>query len=133
MEQLGFVPGRRSAFMAGLAETGGGLLLALGAATPLAAAALLGVMGVAIVSVHLEHGFFVTQGGYEFPMVLGLGTLSLAFMGPGPFSVDAVAGLHLAGGGWGSAALILGLAGSAIQLATRRPTAAQPQAQPQGA
>src|SRR2546425_6048786 len=38
LEQLGFVPGRRNALFAGLAEVGGGLLLALGLATPLAAA-----------------------------------------------------------------------------------------------
>src|SRR6266571_698314 len=37
---LGFLPGRRNALMAGLAETGGGVLLALGFLTPLAAALL---------------------------------------------------------------------------------------------
>src|SRR2546428_10060392 len=84
MEQLGFVPGRRSAVMAGLAETGGGVLLALGAVTPVAAALLLGVMLVAIVSVHVKQGFFVTQGGIEDPMGLGLAALSLGVKGPGP-------------------------------------------------
>ena len=34
LEQLGFVPGRRHALFAGLAETGAGLLLALGLLTP---------------------------------------------------------------------------------------------------
>ena len=34
-EQLGFRPGRRYALAAGAAEAGGGLLFALGAATPL--------------------------------------------------------------------------------------------------
>ena len=133
MEQLGFVPGRRSAVLAGLAEAVGGILLALGAATPMAAAVLLGVMLVAIVSVHLKHGFFVMQGGYEYPLVLGLAALSVAFTGPGPLSVDALIGLHLAGAGWGCAALLAGLAGSGIQLASRRPIAADPQAQPQSA
>jgi putative oxidoreductase len=130
MEHLGFVPGRRSAVLAGFAETGGGVLLALGAATPLAAAILLGVMGVAIVSAHLKQGFSAARGGYEYPLVLGLAALSLAFTGPGHLSVDALIGLDLAGPVWGSAALFVGLAGSAIQLASRRP-AAQPQAQPQ--
>src|SRR6202171_5957724 len=64
-EKLGFVPGRRHALMAGLAEAGGGLLLALGLVTPLAAAAVFAVMLVAGVTVHLEHGFFLTSGGYE--------------------------------------------------------------------
>src|SRR5215467_11873908 len=44
LEQLGFHPGKRAALMAGLGEAGGGLLLALGALTPLAAAILIGVM-----------------------------------------------------------------------------------------
>jgi len=133
MEQLGFVPGRRAAVMAGLAETGGGVLLALGAATPAAAAALMGVMLVAIVSVHLKQGFFVTNGGYELPLVLGLAALSLVITGPGRLSVDSLLGLNLAGIGWGFAALIAGLAGGAIQLSTRHRTAAQPQAQTQNA
>src|ERR1700730_4125568 len=46
-EKLGFVPGRRHALMAGLAEAGGGLLLALGLVTPLAASAVFAVMLVA--------------------------------------------------------------------------------------
>jgi putative oxidoreductase len=54
MEQLGFHPGKRAALMAGLAEAAGGLLLALGAATPLAATLIVGVMLVAIATVHLE-------------------------------------------------------------------------------
>ena len=133
MEHLGFVPGRRSGVMAGLAEFGGGVLLALGAATPVAAAVLLGVMVVAIFSVHLKQGFFVSNGGYEFPMVLALAALSVAFTGPGRLSVDALVGLDLAGVGWGCAALFVGLVGSGIQLASRRPTTAQPQAQAQSA
>ncbi|HKQ57005.1 MAG TPA: DoxX family protein [Candidatus Eisenbacteria bacterium] len=127
LEHLGFVPGRRAALMAGLAEAGGGLLLALGAATPLAAAILIGVMTVAIVSVHLKQGFFSAQGGYELPLVLGLAALSLAITGPGTLSVDALVGLDLAGWGWAIAALAVGLTGGAIQLAGRRPAAAQPE------
>ncbi len=133
MEKLGFVAGRRSAVMAGLAEAGGGILLALGALTPLAASVLLGVMVVAIVSVHLKQGFFVTQGGYEFPLVLGLAAASVAFMGPGHLSVDALIGLDLSGARWGCAAVFVGLAGGGIQLASRRPAAVESQAQPQSA
>src|SRR6266571_226168 len=77
MEQLGFVPGRRSAFLAGLAETGGGLLLALGLLTPLAAAIVFAVMVVAGVSVHLPRGFFLTNGGYESTLILAVSGLSL--------------------------------------------------------
>src|SRR6266446_4682524 len=65
LEQLGFVPGRRNALVAGLAETGAGVLLALGLATPVAAAVALSVMVVAGVSAHASKGFFAHNGGYE--------------------------------------------------------------------
>jgi len=120
METLGFVPGKRAAWMAGLAEAGGGLLLALGAATPLASAVVLGVMLVAIVSAHLKNGFFVMNHGYEYPMVLATAALSVAFTGPGRLSIDALAGLHGSGPGWALAALVVGSGGAAIQLAARR-------------
>src|SRR6058998_3736035 len=55
LEQLGFVPGRRHALFAGLAELSGGLLLALGLATPLAAMLITSVMFVAIATVHIKH------------------------------------------------------------------------------
>jgi uncharacterized membrane protein YphA (DoxX/SURF4 family) len=55
---LGFPPRRRHALMAGLAEAGGSLLLALGSLTPVAAALVLSVMLVAAVTVHIKKGFF---------------------------------------------------------------------------
>jgi putative oxidoreductase len=125
-EGLGIVPGRRSAILAALAETGGGLLLALGLATPAAASVVFGVMLVAGVSAHLKQGFFLTKGGYEYTLVLGLAGLSVAFTGPGRFSVDALFGLDLGGLHWGLLALGAGVVGGGIQLATRRPPAAAP-------
>jgi putative oxidoreductase len=126
LEGLGFVPGRRSAILAGLAETGGGLLLALGLLTPAAASVAFGVMLVAGVSAHLRAGFFLQKGGYEYTLVLGLAGLSLAFTGPGRFSLDALLGLDLAGLQWGLLALAVGLIGGGIQLAARRRPAAAP-------
>ncbi len=58
LEQLGFVPGRRNALFAGLAELTGGLLLALGLATPFAATLIISVMFVAVATVHLKNGYF---------------------------------------------------------------------------
>jgi len=69
-EPLGFYPGRRHALMAGLVETVGGLLLALGLLTPIAAALVFSVMLVAAVSVHLKKGFFIATGGYEYNLVI---------------------------------------------------------------
>jgi len=123
---LGFHPGQRHALIAGLVETGGGLLLALGFLTP--AAAAFSVMLVAGVSVHLKQGFFITSGGYEYTLVLGVAGLTVAFTGPGSLSLDVLAGYSVRGAFWGLAAFFVGLVGGAIQLARRRPV---PQGEPQ--
>jgi putative oxidoreductase len=120
MEQLGFRPGRRAAFMAGLSETAGGLLLALGAATPVAATLILGVMLVAIATVHWSKGFFNGNGGFEFPLTLAVVAIASVLTGPGRFSVDAWLGQERAGVAWGLASLIVGMIGAGLQLATRQ-------------
>ena len=122
-ESLGFVPGRRHALTAGLVETGGGLLLALGLFTPLAAAIVLSVMVVAALSVHARQGFFITSGGFEYNLVLGVAGLTLAFTGPGAYALDPLLGWSLDGAAWGAAALAVGVAGAAGQLLQRRPSA----------
>ena len=119
-ESLGFHPGRRHAFMAGLVEVGGGLLLAVGLLTPLGAALVASVMVVAAVTAHVRNGFFITSGGYEYNVVLGVAALSLAFTGPGALSIDALAGVTLEGNLWGVGALTVAALGSALQLAQRR-------------
>lgn len=127
LEQLGFVPGKRNAIAAGLAEFGGGLLLALGLATPLAALLVISVMAVAAVTVHLAKGFFAHAGGYEYTLILAVSALSVAFTGPGALSLDAVLGTDWSGIYGGLAALAAGIAGAALQLATRKvPAAAKP-------
>jgi putative oxidoreductase len=83
-EQVGLRPGRRNALAAGAAEAGGGALLALGLATPLAVAALQGAMVSAIRHVHWQNGPWVTKGGYEYNLVLIAALFGLAEMGPGP-------------------------------------------------
>ena len=120
LESMGFHPGRRHAVLAGTAEVGGGLLLALGLLTPLGAAIGASVMLVAAVTTHLKNGFFVTAGGYEYNLVLGVAALALAFTGAGAISIDAALGLPLRGLGWGAAAVVIALAGAAVQLAQRR-------------
>jgi putative oxidoreductase len=125
LEQLGFFPGRRNALFAGLAELGGGLLLAIGLATPLAAALIISVMFVAIATVHVKHGFFNSNQGYEYPLTLAAAALSVAVTGAGAVSVDAALHLHDAGPVWGVVALLVGLVGGAVQLASRRQPAVQ--------
>lgn len=123
-EALGFHPGRRHALIASVVEIVGGVLLAIGLFTPIAAAIVFSVMLVAGVSVHLKKGFFLTAGGYEYTLVLGVAGLTLAFTGPGALSLDSFAGHPMSGAFSGVAALIIGTAGAAFQLAQRRPAPA---------
>jgi len=118
-EQLGFRPGKVQAFLAGLMETGGGLLLAAGLFTPAAAAAIVAVMLVAIFSVHGAKGFFAQNGGFEYPLVLGAAAAAVGFTGAGAFSVDASLGIFQSPA-WGVAALVAGLLMGAGPLVARR-------------
>ncbi|MEU6815401.1 DoxX family protein [Streptomyces sp. NPDC046860] len=94
MESLGFVPGRPSAVASGAAELGGGVLLALGLATPAAGAAVAGGMSGAV-SVHRPNGFFITAGGYEYPAYLGYIAATVGVTGPGRYSLDRLLGYRL--------------------------------------
>lgn len=125
LEQLGFVPGRRNALLAGLGEAVGGLLLALGFLTPAAAALVIAVMTVAAFSVHVQHGFFAHQQGYEYTLILAAAALSLAFTGAGAISLDALFSVRDAGPGWGIGALVIGLVGGALGLGSRQRPATQ--------
>ena len=82
-EQLGLRPGRRNAIAAGAAEAGGGALLAIGLATPLASAVLVATMLTAIHRVHAKNGPWAANGGYEYNLVLIAAALALAEVGPG--------------------------------------------------
>lgn len=98
MESVGYAPGKESAAAAGLAEAGGGTLLALGLATPAAGAAAAGAMAGAA-SVHAPNGFFAQGGGYEYAATLGLTAAGLAVTGPGRLSLDHALG-HAVNRGW---------------------------------
>ncbi len=120
MEGLGFRPGRRHALAAGTVEVVGGLLLAFGLLTPLGSALIASVMMVAAATVHGKNGFFITSGGYEFNLVLGVAALAVAFTGPGALSLDALAGFVPSGITWGAGATIVAIGGAIGQLAQRR-------------
>jgi putative oxidoreductase len=119
-EQVGLRPGKQHALSAGAAEAGGGLLFALGAATPLAAAAISGSMITAIKTVHWEKGIWTSAGGYEYNLVLLATVFGLTENGPGDWSVDAALGKSRWGTAWAFAALVAGAAGSAAVLASAR-------------
>src|SRR5688500_13167407 len=94
---LGYRPGVLFALIAGLSEFGGGALLALGLATPVAAVLVVAVM-INVASGHTRslwnHEVDPAKGlgGWEFLMVLGTVPTAVAFTGPGGFSLDDVLG-----------------------------------------
>ncbi|HVO02578.1 MAG TPA: DoxX family protein, partial [Candidatus Cybelea sp.] len=55
------------ALLAGLIEFVGGIALALGLLTRVAAGFVVGLMAVAVLAVHLPNGYFWTDGGFEYP------------------------------------------------------------------
>jgi len=75
-----------SAVVVTLVEFVGGILLIAGIWTRIAAALLAVDMAVAILVVHLKHGFFNPMG-FEFPLTLLAATLCLALSGGGMFSL----------------------------------------------
>src|SRR5947209_3354985 len=109
MEALGYRPGTLFAFVAGATEAGGGLLLALGLLTPLAAAAIMGTMLNAALSAHVKKGFWLSNGGYEYTLGLGAVAAGLGFTGAGAYSLDHAAGWILGGTAWGLFGVALGL------------------------
>ena len=119
LESLGFRPGRHYAWLLGGAELVGGLALALGLLTPLAAAAVAGVMLAAIAAVHWDKGFFAQAGGYEFPWALAMTAIALAFSGGGRYSVDHALDWSLDGPEWGITAAFLAVLASSIITAGR--------------
>ncbi|CAL9636100.1 DoxX family protein [Streptomyces sp. enrichment culture] len=118
MESIGYAPGRTSATLAGLAEAGGGTLLALGLATPAAGAAAAGAMAGAS-AVHAPNGFFNQEGGFEYAASLGLTAAGLAVTGPGRLSLDHALG-HTADRTWMLPAAFAAIgAGTAVMLGAR--------------
>src|SRR4030081_1985579 len=93
-ESLGLRPWRIMALAAGFAELTGGALFALGLLTPLAAALLIAVMVTAIATVHGRNGVWVTNGGFEYNLVLAAVPFAVASIRAGKWALDPVLGLH---------------------------------------
>ena len=78
-----------SAWAAALIELVGGGALVLGLTVPVAGLLLALDMLGAYLFVHAGKGVFVTDGGFELVLALGVGSLVLAAVGAGRFSLDA--------------------------------------------
>jgi putative oxidoreductase len=92
--------------------------MTLGAASPLPAAATIGLMTTAARTDHKGKGFFVFKGGWEYTGVVAIVSAVIAALGPGRYSVDALRGRVRHGWVWGLAAAIVGVASSTALLAS---------------
>jgi putative oxidoreductase len=115
----GYRAGVPMAVAAGLSETTGGALLALGFLTPLAGTLLAIVMINAIGSVTLKRAFML---GSELEIAYLTIAVSFAAIGPGRFSIDRAIGWddNISGVWWGVAALAAAAAVSALTLTVGR-------------
>ncbi|QOR62004.1 DoxX family protein [Sulfurovum sp. ST-21] len=77
-----------NAYMAATTEITGVVLLTLGLFTRLISLPLIVVMTVAIITVHLPHGFSAGNNGFEIPLYYMLFLTIFASFGAGKFSLD---------------------------------------------
>jgi putative oxidoreductase len=119
---LGFGDGRAATAMAGGSEIAGGLGFAFGLLTPLAAAAMIGVMTVAGLVNRAEGGFWSASKGWELNGYLVVVAWAVATTGPGRFSLDHALGFPTPVGVLaGLLALAVGVGGGVLRWATRQP------------
>jgi putative oxidoreductase len=121
-ESMGMKPGRLHALLATATELGAAVLLFLGLLTPLAAAAVVGVMVVALIANHLKNGYFIFRPGegYEYVLFITLSCFALGAVGGGKVSLDHAIGWHLHGwlyGGKGVLVTAIGIVGAVGLLA----------------
>lgn len=94
-ESLGFDDGVLWAWVVGILEFGGGLLLALGLLTRIAAAAIIVFLVVAIVIYHWPFGFNWEARGFEYPLFWAIVVFHFLVQGGGRFSLDRLIGWEI--------------------------------------
>ena len=118
-ESLGMKPGILHAWLASLTELGAGAMLIFGLFTPLAAAGVVGVMLVALITNHIKNGFFIFRPGegYEYVLTLCVVGFAIAALPAGKFSIDHAIELDWTGWTGLAIAAIAGGGGAALLLA----------------
>lgn len=89
-ESMGYPFPHLNAYLAGITEVAGVVLLLLGLGTRLISLPLILVMLVAILTVHAGNGFEAGNNGFEIPLYYIVMLLSLIVFGAGKFSVDYI-------------------------------------------
>lgn len=89
-DSLGIPAAAVAAPAVALIEIIGGALLILGLFTPIVSIIITVVMVGAALFAHLSNGIFVTNGGWELVGAIAAGTLALAALGAGRYSMDAL-------------------------------------------
>jgi putative oxidoreductase len=119
-ESIGLRPAKVHAAVSSYLELAAGAALVVGLLVPFAAAAGVGIMTVAFVTVHRRNGFFIFREGegYEYVGVLAFALTALAMLGGGQVSLDHALGLDLDGVAIGLAAAAGGVLGAAGMLVT---------------
>ncbi|MFD3446689.1 DoxX family protein [Microbacteriaceae bacterium 4G12] len=87
MESIGLKPGVFMAFMAGGAELLGGFLFAAGILTWVGSIFITCAMLIAIFKVHGKNGYWVTQNGFEYNLILIAVAAGIALIGPGAYTL----------------------------------------------
>jgi putative oxidoreductase len=114
--------------LAATTEIGAGLLLAVGLLTPLAAAACISLMIVAIVTTHWKNGYFIflPGGGWEYCAAIISASLAIGIAGAGSASLDHAFSLDFGVAG-GIITGAVGVGGAIIHLlVSYRPPSATP-------
>lgn len=119
-ESAGLTPGVPLAFLAGAAEIAGGLLFGFGLFLPVACLLLVAVMATAIATVHWKHGVWASDGGFEFPLVMGAVTFAVTAIGAGRYSLDNAFGVNWASLKWAVGATVAGAVGGLVSVAIAR-------------
>lgn len=117
---IGFREPKLQAQLSSAVEVGAGAAVVAGAATPLAASAVVGTMAVAFRTVHQPNGYFITGEGWEYVGFVGAVAVAVSALGSGRWSVDRLLGVDEAATP-GARALVtagLGIGGAVIQLRT---------------
>lgn len=94
LEQAGFHPALFWTILTGSTEFFGGLCLALGLLTRVAAAPILVFLLVAV-NFHSANGFYWNKLGFEYPLFWAIVVFYFLVRGGGKYSLDAVIGREI--------------------------------------